>query len=210
MTIKLRQPQTSPDTSVASCQSKGEACRHRILNAARQLFYKKGFFATSINDVAEEAGVHKGNLSYYFPSKSELLESATATREAEIRAELAELDAMSGSLYEVLDAVVKRLESRAEETANYGCEIGTLTNELGKGDGELQHPARQLFELLQTWLTERFAREFPRAQAKEHAEYFLTLAQGSAVMAHAYRDPKVMLRQCKRLRQWLAETCQKA
>lgn len=207
MTIKLIH--NLQDTGSSTCQSKGEACRQRILNAARRLFYKKGFFATSINDVAEEAGVHKGNLSYYFPSKVELLESAAATRQAELKAELAELTARHKDLYEVLDAALKILESRAEETAAYGCEFGTLTDELGKGDGQLQHPARQLFDLLQSWLTERFAQEFPRAQAREHAEYFLTLIQGSAVLTHAYRDPKIFLRQCKRLRQWLAEICGK-
>ncbi len=186
---------------------KGELCRHRILEAARQLFYRKGFFATSINDVAEAAGVHKGNLSYYFSSKSELLEGATAEREAELRAQLATWEAMDAPLLDVMNLVVDSLESHAENIAAYGCDIGTLAEELGKGDGQLQAPQRQLFELLQTWLTSQFARDFPRNQARDHAEHFLSMCQGGAVLAHAHRDAKIMQRQCRRLRQWLADTC---
>src|SRR5690606_18902808 len=117
--------------------TKGDECRCRILEAARKLFYQKGFSATSINDVAEEAGVLKGNLSYYYPSKSELLESATAAREAEVQAMIAEWSVIEGSLLEIMDQVLIASEAVAANIVDDGCLIGTLTNELGKGDREL-------------------------------------------------------------------------
>src|SRR5690606_12740635 len=123
---------------------KGDQCRCRILEAARKLFYQKGFSATSINDVAEAAGVRKGNLSYYYPSKYELLEDATAAREAEIRTMIAAWSQLEGSLYEVMEQVLGSFEAAADDIAAYGCDIGTLTNELGKGNGELQHQPRQI------------------------------------------------------------------
>lgn len=188
--------------------TKGDECRCRILEAARKLFYQKGFSATSINDVAEEAGVLKGNLSYYYPSKSELLESATAAREAEVQAMIAEWSVLEGSLFEIMDQVLSSFEADADNIVAYGCDIGTLTNELGKGDGELQRQPRQIFELIQTWLTERFATRFSKAVAREHAEHLLVMTQGAAVLAHAYRDPKLLQRQCKLIRTWLREVCE--
>lgn len=44
----------------------------KIKNAARQVFYKKGFAATRTRDIAEEAGINLALLNYYFRSKEKL------------------------------------------------------------------------------------------------------------------------------------------
>lgn len=186
---------------------KGEKCRCRILDAARKLFYQKGFFATSISDVAEEAGVLKGNLSYYFPSKSELLEGTTSARTLQIREQLEEWSRSSDNLYQSLDRFLRMYEDSAIDIANYGCDIGTLTDELGKGKGQLQDQPRQIFDLLQSWLTARFATLLNGKDARDHAEHFFSMVQGAAVLAHAYRSPELLLRRGKMIRTWLKEVC---
>ncbi|AKJ28305.1 TetR family transcriptional regulator [Caldimonas brevitalea] len=45
------------------------------MDAALDLFVEKGFAATKIDDVAARAGVSKGTLYLYFPSKEELLKA---------------------------------------------------------------------------------------------------------------------------------------
>lgn len=45
-----------------------------IINAALRLFAQKGFNATSVTDIAKEAGIAKGLLYNYFESKDHLLE----------------------------------------------------------------------------------------------------------------------------------------
>lgn len=44
----------------------------RILAAAQHLFAEKGFAATSIQEIAQEAGVSKSNVFHHFKSKEEL------------------------------------------------------------------------------------------------------------------------------------------
>lgn len=44
-----------------------------ILARAAELFYKKGYHATTIEDVAREVGMLKGSLYYYIRSKEDLL-----------------------------------------------------------------------------------------------------------------------------------------
>ena len=44
----------------------------KIKNAARAVFYKKGFAATRTRDIAEEAGINLALLNYYFRSKEKL------------------------------------------------------------------------------------------------------------------------------------------
>lgn len=52
-----------------------ENTKRTILEAGLKLFAQKGFYATSISDIAKEAGVSKGLAYNYFSSKSELVEA---------------------------------------------------------------------------------------------------------------------------------------
>jgi AcrR family transcriptional regulator len=47
--------------------------REKLLKAATQLFWEKGFTATSMQDVSDAVGLLKGSLYYYVESKEELL-----------------------------------------------------------------------------------------------------------------------------------------
>lgn len=52
-----------------------EARPGELLEAALDLFVEKGFAATRVDDVAARAGVSKGTLFLYFPSKEELFKA---------------------------------------------------------------------------------------------------------------------------------------
>ena len=56
------------------------ATRARILDAAERLFAERGFDATPTSAIASAAGVPKGLLFYYFPTKTELLRVLVAER----------------------------------------------------------------------------------------------------------------------------------
>lgn len=52
-----------------------EARPGELLAAALELFVEKGFAATRVDEVAQRAGVSKGTLFLYFPSKEELFKA---------------------------------------------------------------------------------------------------------------------------------------
>ncbi|SNS91183.1 transcriptional regulator, TetR family [Anaerovirgula multivorans] len=52
-----------------------EVRKQEILVAARELFIKKGYEQTSINDILKIVGIAKGTFYYYFTSKREVLEA---------------------------------------------------------------------------------------------------------------------------------------
>lgn len=178
--------------------------RCRILLAARKLFHRKGFFATSISDVAEEAGVLKGHLSYYFPSKSNLLSGTTSIIETELADQLHTWADSSGDYQQVIGKALQAYEESATELATWGCVIGTLNNELAKDNAPLQQEPKHLLEMIQQWLQAQFSRQFPAETASKLAEQLLCMLQGAALIAHAYRDPAVINRQVSGMRQWLA------
>ncbi|UKY54107.1 TetR/AcrR family transcriptional regulator [Streptomyces inhibens] len=50
--------------------------RERLLQATVDLVGERGFEATTLGDIAERAGAARGLISYYFPGKRQLLQSA--------------------------------------------------------------------------------------------------------------------------------------
>jgi AcrR family transcriptional regulator len=46
--------------------------KEEIFNSALKCFNKKGYYKTSIDDIAAEVGITKGGIYYYFPSKKKL------------------------------------------------------------------------------------------------------------------------------------------
>ncbi len=48
---------------------KGEQTRTRILDTAARLFHRKGFAATTVNEILEASGTSKGNLYFHFAGK---------------------------------------------------------------------------------------------------------------------------------------------
>ncbi len=49
--------------------SRGEKTLQRICEAAEHIFYKKGFYESSIHDIADMAGISVGTFYIYFESK---------------------------------------------------------------------------------------------------------------------------------------------
>lgn len=53
--------------------------KDKIFRAARKLFAEKGFLETTIRDIAEEAGVSRGLIHWYYKSKNELIKEVALT-----------------------------------------------------------------------------------------------------------------------------------
>ena len=65
-----------PQDSVLSCASTCDtAKRQQIMEGARRVFLQDGFDGASIGDIVRAAGVSKGTLYAYFPSKEKLFEA---------------------------------------------------------------------------------------------------------------------------------------
>lgn len=185
--------------------------RARIVEAAQDLVYRQTFAATSLADVATAAQLQKGHLTYYFKTKDELAHAVADAHLDAMRARLEAWTRAGGTPYETLDRFVSMLEQSAPQLAAYGCPLGTLCDELGKAAPDLQRHARAPFDLLLHWLATQFAThpqaltatDTPPPEATNQAEHLLAMAEGAALLAHAYRDPTLIHRQANHIRQWL-------
>jgi AcrR family transcriptional regulator len=80
--------------NAAEAQATAMTKREKILKAAGLVFSRKGFYRTTMDEIAQEAGTAKGTLYYNFPSKAKLF-AATVTEGME----------------EIIDQVERELES---------------------------------------------------------------------------------------------------
>ena len=79
--------------------------RRRILESAREVFFRDGFIAANLDEVAERAGVAKGTLYRYFDSKADLYVAVLADNSKVFTDRLSEAAGTSGTATERLRAV---------------------------------------------------------------------------------------------------------
>ena len=58
--------------------------KNAIKTISINLFYKKGYFATSISDIAREAGIQKSSIYYHYSNKEEILFDILKTTMADL------------------------------------------------------------------------------------------------------------------------------
>jgi AcrR family transcriptional regulator len=82
-----------PASTEAAPDAQDSAKRRQILDGARLVFLRDGYDGASMSDVAREAGVSKGTLYVYFPSKEALFEAQIRDGRARQAEHLAKLTA---------------------------------------------------------------------------------------------------------------------
>ncbi|HEY2596994.1 MAG TPA: helix-turn-helix domain-containing protein [Candidatus Dormibacteraeota bacterium] len=65
---------STPNLGKDRREAQGDATRLALVSAARELFGQKGYAATSLDDVAAQAGVTKGALYHHFDGKANLFQ----------------------------------------------------------------------------------------------------------------------------------------
>ncbi len=102
-------------------QRRKEARPQELLDAALDLFVEKGFAATRSEEVAQRAGVSKGTLYLYYPSKEELLKEVIRHNMAhEIAHGLDIVSQFAGSSAELLTLIYQQWWERIGETRASG------------------------------------------------------------------------------------------
>ena len=93
----MQPPEQAPDDAHARRARRKEARPGELIAAALDLFVEKGFAATRSEEVAARAGVSKGTLFLYFPSKEELFKAVVRENISNRYVEWgAQLDAFDG------------------------------------------------------------------------------------------------------------------
>ncbi|MEC5213564.1 TetR/AcrR family transcriptional regulator [Polaromonas sp. CG_9.5] len=94
---------TAPSVAPTKRERRKESRPGELLAAALDLFVEKGFAATRVEEVAARAGVSKGTLFLYFPSKDELFKAVVRENISGRFAEWnSDFEAFQGSTFDML------------------------------------------------------------------------------------------------------------
>lgn len=180
--------------------------RARLTTAATALAYTRGYDATSIGDIAQEAGVAMGSVYYYFKTKDDVGRAVVDSLQARYREQLAAWEASSDPR-ERLAAYVDMYLRDASTIERHGCPIGSLCTELRKTSPDLGEEAAGIFRMTIAWATEQFASlGIDATQANSNALHLVTAIQGAAVLSNALSSSEPLLHETTRLKDWISAT----
>ncbi len=182
---------------------KGETNRQRIVQAADDLFYQKGYEATSFSDIAEAVGIARGNFYYYFKTKNDILVAVLQKRRDDIRAMLDEWDKEYPEPRARLKRYILILVKSQSEIENFGCPVGSLCTELNKLRHALHGEATEMFEIFRLWLEKQFAGIGHKKDAHKLALRLMARCQGVSLITSAYSDVDFLHREVEELQQWI-------
>ncbi|QIQ06184.1 TetR/AcrR family transcriptional regulator [Streptomyces liangshanensis] len=167
------------------------------LRSALDLFWQRGYEATSMADLVERLGIGRASVYATFGSKHELylkaLDRYNESRDAELLAELSR----PGPVLPAVRTVVRRFaaEATSEEQRGKGCFVTNTATELGARDPAAARRVEASWAHLETLLHAALARARAQGELSEDrdpralARMLLVLMQGLRVVGKASDDP---------------------
>jgi TetR/AcrR family transcriptional repressor of nem operon len=186
--------------------------KRKLLDAAMRLMLRQGFTATTVDQVCAEAKLTKGSFFHYFKSKDEIGEAALEHFCAIQQSRFAKgafnkmadpLERMNG----FIDCIIE--VGRSPEMAQ-GCLVGSLTQELALTHPKIRCQCETSFNNLAGFFSKTLQEAKKKYRPKVDfdpesvATLFVSLLQGSILLAKARRDPALIPDNANHFRTYVA------
>jgi len=171
--------------------------KEKLIEAALALLAEKDYMATSVDEVCERAGVSKGSFYHFFETKEDLGLAALSCYFSSAMAEVSEEPFMK------LEDPVQRafayldyMAEKADSLQRTGCLFGNFAVGVARTSPRMQERVSRIFDefaeavatVLAPFASEGGAEGLPTA--KELAELYLSIMEGTIVMGRAHQDPE--------------------
>jgi TetR/AcrR family transcriptional regulator, transcriptional repressor for nem operon len=168
--------------------------KERLLASAKDLFLSRGYTATTVDAICEEAGLTKGSFYYFFDYKEEL---GLAVLDWSLGQSVKMLaNGPHGQLVDPVEkafAFLEHLEKCSSELWHRGCLLGSFSLELADTNSRMQQAVATMFQAVSEYFADQLAPVaalYPgQPAAGELAESLLGILEGSIILAKAHRDP---------------------
>lgn len=168
--------------------------RDRLVEAARELFWTRGYEATGMADILRLAGVNSGSLYYFFKTKEALLVAVLEKYVEMLQpfvigpAEAAEPDPI-GRIFALLRHYRELL---VLTEFRQGCPIGNLALEMSERSEPVRERVAENFtqwrRAVEGWLNDAGANLPPDLDRSELAIFILTVMEGGIMQSRAHRS----------------------
>ena len=180
--------------------------RQRIIYAAMELFWLKGYSSTSIADILSRSQVNSGSLYYFFPGKQDVLIAVLEAYRDGIGAMLLEpaWGGVDDPIEKVFALLAQYRRSIVDTECEYGCPIGSLALELHEPDPAVRELLAANFTAwvaaVEGCFREASDRFGPGTDLRALAELTLNVMEGGVMQARTYRDVSYFDRAVAQLR----------
>ncbi|WP_129642402.1 TetR/AcrR family transcriptional regulator [Peristeroidobacter agariperforans] len=188
-----------------------EGVRARFLDVAAELFQNRGYCATGMQAIFEDAGVTAGAFYHHFVGKKDLAMAVIEERvAAEVeRAWIAPVREAKSTL-EGVTAVFKNIAAQLEaRSAVRGCPLNNLTLELAFADPEFQSSLAKVFANWQSEIEAKLKQDMneqrlPRSKPGPLAAYIIAVYSGAMALCKVQQSPAPLLQCLPELRDRLS------
>lgn len=168
---------------------KADATRQRIIGAAYELFYRKGYARVGVDAVAAQAGVTKRTLYAHFDSKDQLLAAMLETHHGLALERIRRWsDRLTGDAESMVRALFAEVAVWASKPRWSSAGFTRLVVELADLPG---HPARAIARrhkaAVESWFADQLARRRV-ADAPQRARQIVLLLEGCQVLMLIHGD----------------------
>jgi len=168
--------------------------RGKLVEAARQLFWEKGYESTSLQDVVGKANVRAGSLYYFFQTKEDLL-LAVLDHYVELLWP-AVIQPAFGRTQDPIERIFSILNGYREGLIYtgfaHGCPIGNLALEVSDELPRAREKIAQNFAGWREWIRKCLAEAAVRLPANVNGErlatFVLTVMEGAVMQARAHHS----------------------
>jgi TetR/AcrR family transcriptional repressor of nem operon len=182
--------------------------RQKIIEAAFELFHRKGISATSVDQILEKSGTGKSQFYYYFKSKNGLIhhvllyfyEALKANRTPAI---------IHLETWEDLERWFEMfIQFQKSVRCEKGCPIGTIGNDVFEED-LLRQDIKLIFEFTRHYLTQFFVEKKAKGELLKSvdphnlAHLCFTIQQGAMLVSKIERSTEPFERSLQQLKQLL-------
>lgn len=190
--------------------------RERLIATAMQLFWQKGYGATSVADILQAADAKSGSLYHFFPGKQDLLLAVLARYREGLRPML--LDPAwarePDPIGRVFALLARYRASIVQTDCTYGCPIGALALELHEPDPVVREALAVNFAAWTAAIEECLVGAGDRLPAdvdrRELAQLVLTVMEGGVMQARTHRDVAFFDGSVRQLAAYFAELAKRA
>ncbi|MGD9965086.1 MAG: TetR/AcrR family transcriptional regulator [Hyphomonadaceae bacterium] len=184
-----------------------QSAREKILQAAMELFWLKGYHSTSIADLLSRTQLNSGSLYHVFPSKQDVLIGVLEAYRDGIEQML--LEPSWGAVDDPVEKIFALLQAYrtmiVESDCTYGCPIGSLALELHEPDPKVRMLLAENFDnwtrAVQACIDAAGERVPRGVDRKALAQFVLTAMEGGVMQARTHRDVGYFDRAVQQLRE---------
>ena len=177
--------------------------KEEILKVSAKLFKIKGYYNTTMSDIASACGLLKGSIYHYFKSKEEIGIESLKYIHSYFNKNIFNI------AYQKDITTNEKIKLFVQKTDSYflnsegGCLLGNLALEVSWSNVDFKNEIKEYFLNWENALYEIFKNKYNIKRAKELAKEFVALTQGEIMMMNLHNDKERYLNVGKKMIQLL-------